>query len=1148
VTWVGGNGDWDVASNWSTGAVPGAVDDVAINVSGITITHASGASDSIRSLISQADINISAGSLSIASDSTINSTLELSGGALTGTGNVTVSGLFTWTGGTLGGTGSVTAQGGMVISGGVRLNGTLSNVGSATWASGDITAGDGSVFNNLAGASFTIQADNTYGPGVNNFTFNNQGTVTKTAGSGTTDFNTTFNNSGTVNVQSGSLFITGGGGTSSGVFSAAGHALEFSNANTLTASSRVTADQVSFVNTGGTPSTVVVAGSYSAASGTSVSGDSVQFSGSVSSIGALTVGGGTADFSPALGGPVSLTFSSLTLDGGLSGTDSFVVSGAFAWTGGILQGPQGSSLTAQAGMSISGNATLDGRTLTNVATAAWSGGTFPVTGGGVVNNLSGATFGSAGNSGTLALNGGTLTGAGIVNANVSNNGQVAPTAGGGLVIYGNYAQGFSGTLGIGLAGTAAGTSYSQLIVNGGIALSGSLAVSLSFLSAVGDQFTILHDGGPAAISGTFTGLTEGSVISVNGQGFQISYVGGTGHDVVLTHLNTPPTLANVAVTSPINEGSTATLTGNIVDADPLDTHTLVVNWGDGSPAQTFTFGAGALPFSLSHRYLDNPPGQPNGSFPIALQVTDSNGGQGTASTAIQVNNVAPTVGAITAPLAPVQVSTAISTSAAFTDPGVLDTHTAVWSWGDSTTSAGTVTEANGAGSVAGSHTYAADGVYTVTLTVTDNDGGVGTSVFQYVVVYNSRAGFTTGAGWFNSPAGAYAANPNLTGRANVGFNARYQSGATVPTGSTQFDFPAANLAFVSTSYDWLVITTNQAQFQGSGTINGAGNYGFLVTAQDNGGHGSDLLRLEIWDKNHNNAVVYDTQPGAATTAAPTTALGGGRIQVHTNAQLAAGGADPAGGSAAPLTPDELRPIVQEAIARWAGAGIDAGRLSALSQVTVGVAEFPGPWLGMAFPGAIWIDRDAAGYGWYIDPTPADDGEFPAEPGSPAYGKVDLLTVVEHELGHELGFGDNAGDGLMGQYLAPGTRRLPVLVDPVAVNAVAAAPALAVPAVAPGTVSARIADEVAGLLVLGVEARGQVDAVATILSEWPRIRDYPIGLVNITGTAGVSDHGTQTSPGARTITATVNLTTSDSPGGPNDPFAIAWEAGPYRRKP
>jgi hypothetical protein len=143
----------------------------------------------------------------------------------------------------------------------------------------------------------------------------------------------------------------------------------------------------------------------------------------------------------------------------------------------------------------------------------------------------------------------------------------------------------------------------------------------------------------------------------------------------------------------------------------------------------------------------------------------------------------------------------------------------------------------------------------------------------------------------------------------------------VPTGSTQFQFPAANLTFASTSYAWLVLTTSQAQFQGSGTINGAGNYGFLVTAVDNGGHGSDLFRFLISDKANSNAVVYDTRPGAPITAAPTMALGGGRIQVHTNSQLVASGANLGGGNLAPLTSAELRPVVQAALAQWAAAGI-----------------------------------------------------------------------------------------------------------------------------------------------------------------------------------------------------------------------------------
>jgi len=89
--------------------------------------------------------------------------------------------------------------------------------------------------------------------------------------------------------------------------------------------------------------------------------------------------------------------------------------------------------------------------------------------------------------------------------------------------------------------------------------------------------------------------------------------------------------------------------------------------------------------------------------------------------------------------------------------------------------------------------------------------------------------------------------------------------------------------FHSTSYDWLVIAGSKAMYKGSGTINNMGNYGFMLSSVDGDLKGPDLpdtFRIKIWDKDNNDVIIYDNEPGMGEGEEPTTTIGGGQIVIH----------------------------------------------------------------------------------------------------------------------------------------------------------------------------------------------------------------------------------------------------------------------------
>ncbi|MEA2840969.1 MAG: hypothetical protein QOF41_2299 [Methylobacteriaceae bacterium] len=138
-----------------------------------------------------------------------------------------------------------------------------------------------------------------------------------------------------------------------------------------------------------------------------------------------------------------------------------------------------------------------------------------------------------------------------------------------------------------------------------------------------------------------------------------------------------------------------------------------------------------------------------------------------------------------------------------------------------------------------------------------------------------------------------------------------------------------------------------------------------------------------------------------------------------------------------LTQADLDPIVAQAIANWEATGLTPDQDAYLRSVSFSVSDLGGVTLGSAQSGHVRLDNDAAGRGWYVDSNPADASEFPngvaptdrlTDPSLLPAGHIDLLTTIEHELGHELGLDDTYAPGdsasLMYGYIVDGERRAP----------------------------------------------------------------------------------------------------------------------------
>lgn len=171
----------------------------------------------------------------------------------------------------------------------------------------------------------------------------------------------------------------------------------------------------------------------------------------------------------------------------------------------------------------------------------------------------------------------------------------------------------------------------------------------------------------------------------------------------------------------VPEGASVTLS-SAGSSDP-DGDPLTIEWDLDNDGTFETVGPSP---SFSTAGFDGPHSQV-----VAVRVSDGSL-TATDTATVNITNVAPTIDSIGVTASATEGET-VTVSGAFTDVGILDTHTIEVDWGDGSLVPGTVVQGAGSGTFTADHAYAGGGVFPVTVTVTDDDTGASSQVTTAVV-------------------------------------------------------------------------------------------------------------------------------------------------------------------------------------------------------------------------------------------------------------------------------------------------------------------------------------------------------------------------------------------------------------------------------
>ena len=183
----------------------------------------------------------------------------------------------------------------------------------------------------------------------------------------------------------------------------------------------------------------------------------------------------------------------------------------------------------------------------------------------------------------------------------------------------------------------------------------------------------------------------------------------------------------------VDEGGLAALQISLADAGVLDSQRLVIDWGDGSAAETVDLAAGTTTLVRTHRYLDdNPSATPVDAYTVRVQATDKDGLSTSATATLTVVNLAPALAALQLQQSSPSASQRdVVLTGSYGDVGTPDTHTVEIDWGDGSRSAAVVDAQ--ARSFTASHRYATTSSvqkFTIVALVRDDDGGTGSGSIE----------------------------------------------------------------------------------------------------------------------------------------------------------------------------------------------------------------------------------------------------------------------------------------------------------------------------------------------------------------------------------------------------------------------------------